>query len=289
MDNTRKPITLAGHYLSMGKAMKALETLDGAASQLMEYPEFWQLRCLTLVQLERFDDAGETGRIGLARYPDDAEILHLLAHVELHRGDLAGAERLLLACLRRSPDSAGHLACYAELLLRGAKFDAAELVLRAAARLSPDHPKVREVQVTHATVRYGGKRAERAARRFVAYAPEVTRGYATLGDIAYRNCDLAEARTHFAHVAYLDPEHPTVQRCLNVTQLESRPMMRPVMLVRRLGLAQVLIVQIISILAPLWAGYDGIATLLALAWALFWAFCAGASMLTRQAMKGQAQ
>lgn len=287
MDNTRKQITLATHYLSIGRPTNALRTLEDGAGQMIEYPEFWRLRCQALYQLERFDDVRETAQEGLARDPGDSDLFHWLSHAERQLGDLAAAERSQLACLEKGPNQPGYLACYAELLLRAAKLDEAEYILNEAARLSPEHPRVREVQVLYASVRYDGKRAQEVARQFIASAPEHPFGHAALGVATYECGEISEAKRHFGAAVELNPEQKSFRSAFHLVQWESRPILLPLAAVRRLGVARVLIIQIISLLIPLWMGYSHTAGLLFIVWVAFWLFITLASIAIQNSSRRQ--
>lgn len=287
MDDTRKQIALAEHYVNIGRPAEALRTLEDGAGQVIASPEFWSLRCRALYQLERFDDVAEAAREGLAREPDDAELFHWLSHAERQLGDLAAAERSQLACLEVSPNQPGYLACYAELLLRGAKLDEARIVLNEAARLSPEHPRVREVQVLDASLRYSGKRARDAAVRFIASAPEHPYGHAALGVATYAAGEIGEARQHFGDAVQLNPEEKAFRSAFHAVRSEARPILLPLAPVRRLGVARVLIIQVISLLIPLWMGHSRTAELLLIAWVAFWLFNAVASVAIQNSARRQ--
>lgn len=124
-----------GGAVTRASLLEELDELGAPASD----PEAWFLRAAALRDLERYADAANAARAGLACDPRHLPLLALLGGAETELGDLARAERTLLWALELAPDDPGLLSRYALLVARAGQLDKARGLLALAARTDPDH------------------------------------------------------------------------------------------------------------------------------------------------------
>lgn len=181
MDAPNNTLTLAEHYVEMDQPQRALDALERSTNAEWERVAFWRIRSQALVNLDRFNDAADAARRGLQIDPHDIPLLALLAQCDTERGNLAAAERSLLAALQLAPDEPVLLCRYALVVARGGQFAKADQLLAEAARLAPEHPVVARTRVSLAYLRGDDRLAERESRALLAESPEDQYGNVMLG------------------------------------------------------------------------------------------------------------
>jgi predicted GNAT family N-acyltransferase len=124
-------LELARRYLEIDRPERALELLTGRQNDLDD-ADYWGLRASALLELDRNAEAVEATRRGLDLEPDSTALLLLNAHAHKGLGDLAAAERSLLAALRLDAEDAVLLAEYALLVARAGQLDKARALLDEA-------------------------------------------------------------------------------------------------------------------------------------------------------------
>jgi tetratricopeptide (TPR) repeat protein len=95
-----------------------------------------------LCNLERYTEAAEAARSGLACDPRHLPLLALLAGAETELGELARAERTILWALQLDSGDPGLLSRYALLVARAGQLQKARGLVALAERTDPDHVEV---------------------------------------------------------------------------------------------------------------------------------------------------
>src|SRR5215210_709887 len=134
-------LALARHYLQIDQPARALEVLERRQNDLHD-PDYWLLRASALVDVDRHDDAITAAARGLDLDPDDGALLRVNAMAQTGVGDVAAAERSLLAALRLDPEDPALLSQYALLVARAGQLEKARRLLEEAERLEPLAPAV---------------------------------------------------------------------------------------------------------------------------------------------------
>jgi tetratricopeptide (TPR) repeat protein len=93
----------------------------------------------------KFGAAGEALVAALRLDPDDAEALIQFGTLQMHRGQVEHAERLLRRAAEVEPANVQTRVRLARALLAQEKADQAMEQLQKAERLQPDHPELAEV------------------------------------------------------------------------------------------------------------------------------------------------
>ena len=99
MDATDRNLALARHYLDIEQPRRALEVLDRREHDVGD-AEYWRLRATALIAVDRYREALDAAARGLDLDPGDVGLLLVSALAHRGVGDLAAAERALLAALR---------------------------------------------------------------------------------------------------------------------------------------------------------------------------------------------
>lgn len=262
MSEQAHAFALAQHYVDVGQPQRALDALRAADERALEDTDFWRLRGWALHDLESFDEASDTAREGLKRDPHSFALLHLLAVTEAELDNLAEAERALLAALELDPENPYLLGTYARLLARGGQLDKAERVAAEAARSSPDDPAVAQLRGLLAFLRGRNRDAERFSEEALAYDPEDAAAHALRGaSIAHR--DLRGARRAYETAIRDDPSDRYIGEAVRQTRIATHPLMWPMLLIHRLGVAGSWVAAMVTIFGLRGLGYDtaaGVAT-----------------------------
>lgn len=225
-------LELARHLLLVDQPQGALDALAGRQLDLDD-PEVWAIRGWALTDLDRDEEAADTARAALARFPDDPDFLRLLAVAEARRDQLADAEDAILAALEIEPDDPDLLVTYADVLTRGVQLDKARAVLDRAAEIAPDSTTVLRVRLNLA---YAGCRDDEAralAAELLAHDPDDYQGHIMLGALDLDRMRLGDARERIGSAARQDPEATRdVAQALRYVQ---SPLMWPMWPLQRFG------------------------------------------------------
>lgn len=228
-----KQVALARHYVDVDQPQRALDLLTDAAVD-PEDPEVWALRSAAFLGLERYAEGAEAARSGLARDPDELELLDLLALNELERGRLADAEKALLAALEVAPAHPALLCHYALACARGGQFRKADGLLAEAARVDPESVDVLQVRAQVAYLAGDERRARREIDALLAADPENRVGHVLRGNLlADRN--VYGAVRHFEEAARLDPSDEEVVRVTRHNRILTHPLQWPIYPIQRFG------------------------------------------------------
>ena len=242
-------LALAEHYVEIGRPERALEALAELGSDGVEDPHAWFVRAHALLELERFADAADAASQGLALDPDRGELLHLLALAEWRRGDLASAERAVLAALDLWPDDPVVLCTYAHLVASAGQLDKAERLVAEAARLAPDDAYVRRTRAELAYLRGRDAEAEREARGALELEPEDPHSVALMGVAAYERGSGRRGARGLRRAAALDPSIDRHVEAARDAATSMHPLLLPLWPVYRFGQGPVWIAGVATLLA----------------------------------------
>lgn len=181
-------------------------------------------RAEALLAVGRLDAAGQILAGVLARQPDSAAALCLLAVLENKRGDHRAMLRAADAAVAAEPGSDwAHRLRSTALRHRGRPQEAREAA-RDAVRAAPDnwacHVVLAESELLDETVD-GVESAYRAASKAVELAPDEPDAHLTLGRVHAAAFDPAYAQACYEQALALDPQHVAARNNLAVEQLRT--------------------------------------------------------------------
>lgn len=177
-------IAQARHWLDVRRPERCLEALSSLEPGRVEVVE---LRTRALLMLERWSDAIDLARRGLAEHPESLNLHLWLAHALDANRDPLAAEHVLAAALRQAPDNVVLLTSFAEQITSTMHFDRADLALLRAAELDPESIDVDLARVQWCWAR-GDKRGARTwLERALEKDPEDVRALQLSGQIALRS------------------------------------------------------------------------------------------------------
>jgi Flp pilus assembly protein TadD len=264
-------VTIARHLLDVGRPQRALEVLEQLPNPDLDDPELWYLRAAALHDLERFAEAGDAARQGLAIDPHGVDLLVVLASAEAERGHLAEAETAMLAALELSPDHPTLLARYGLLVAQAGQLDKAERLVAEAGRLAPESPDVINARSIVAFLRGDDNEAAAHGRALLAQNPESLAGHLVLGSTASAAGRLGDADRHFRTAASLEPsdEYAEIAR---ESGLAVHWLLLPLWPIARFGPAPVWLagVGVIIVLGAL--GYGSAAAIAGVSWLAYCAY-----------------
>lgn len=279
-------LTLARHYLQVGRPDQALEALTRLGEAAAMDAGAWEVRGRALILLGRHEEAVGALERGLALEADDADLLYLLAHAEMRLGRPPEAERHLLDALRLAPSSAALLLAYAELVARGGQFDKARALLQRAEESDPADEGLARVRALLATLEGRDRQAVAETRAWVADSPDdaaahyaVAATLATVGrsDAGYRHA--RQAATLDPRVVEGDEEWFREQR------LMSHWAMVPLRPVQRFGPAVVWGAAVAILLGLRFAGLDAAAAVFAVTYLAFVVYSWTAPPILRRVLR----
>jgi tetratricopeptide (TPR) repeat protein len=234
MDSQAAPLALARHYADIDHHQAALDALQRAPAEDLEDPEYWLIRAEALRGLERYADAVESARRGLAIDPEDIALLDALALGELDQDHFDAAEKALTAALELEPDLPilwGHLAL---TLARAGKVNGAFRMVGKAMELAPDDVGVLRVRAQVAFLAEDPTAAEYVAD-LLERAPEDQTAHVLNGLLIARRKDYVPAARALAEAARLDPSSRDVAHVARETGILAHPLLAPVRPIWRIG------------------------------------------------------
>jgi tetratricopeptide (TPR) repeat protein len=227
-------ITLAWQYLAIAQPDRALATLESAEADVADV-DFWRLRALALIGVERYGEARSAAASGLAIEPDDVQLLSTHADASALLKDFAGAERSLLAALRHDPENEILLADYARLVLNDGQLDKARALVDEASRIDPGSAYV---ATTRAIVAYlSGRDAEAAthAEDVLAEDPEALSPHLMRGLALSQQGRRRDATRHLDTVAASRPADRDLAEAAREARRATHPLLVPLAPVARWG------------------------------------------------------
>ncbi|MEU7029075.1 tetratricopeptide repeat protein [Streptomyces sp. SBR177] len=183
------------------------------------------LQADALYDLGRYAQAAEAAARHLARHPDDASALVLLARCRHRLGDEAEALDLTERALRAEPDSVAGWLMRTHVLLGTGRYEQAEECARRAVALAPHHWATHYTlgTVLDRSVRLERKRAAyEAARTAVSLAPEESDAHFLVGLTAHRLGNHEVAERAYETALRLDPESSEAHNNLSLLHLRRR-------------------------------------------------------------------
>lgn len=167
-DPSRGALELARLHLAQSRPERALEVLGRVDPEGTQY---WLIRAAALHDLERFQEAADAARSGLAS-SQSVGLMLVLASALAEMNRLADAESVILSALALEPHDDQCLTAYARMLAGAGQVAKATAVAEEAVRHAPhDH----HVLCTRAMMQWLNGRdhdAETLLRRVLAEAPE---------------------------------------------------------------------------------------------------------------------
>ncbi|HWT91478.1 MAG TPA: tetratricopeptide repeat protein [Solirubrobacteraceae bacterium] len=260
-------LELARHYLLVDQPQSALDAL--AARQLdLDDPEVWAVRGWALLDLDRHEDAADTAREALGRWPDDVDFLRLLAVAEAQRDRLAEAEDAILAALAVEPDEPDLLATYADVLTRGVQLDEAGAVLDRAAEVAPDSTVVLRLRLNLAYASGHDDEARALAHELLQHDADDYQGHVMLGALDLDKLKLGDARERIGTAVRQDPA--SLRGTTQQLRLLGNPLMWPMWPIQRFGPGPVWVAAVATIFG---LGAAGLGTAQAVAVVVWLVFC----------------
>lgn len=196
----QQAILLAEQYVRWKRGERALEMLkhaspDGAAT--------WLWRANALHVLQRYEDALDAVRCGLALAPENPWLHHAMARSLFQEERFEEAERAILESLRLDPDDAEAHAVHAMILAAMSKPEKAQKVMAHAVELRPELPSVR---LMHTFLTLNGESVHERTRELLQEDPEGAAQHWLHGIALVNIGRLREASNHFAQAVALEPE-----------------------------------------------------------------------------------
>jgi len=202
-----KAIELARHYVLLERGGPALEVLEHASPELAES---WLWRANALHQLQRYEDAIEAARRGIAIDAESSHLWHAIARAELSSGRLPAAKEAIDESLRLIPDDPQALALQAAILTQQGERRAASQVIGRAAALAPEMRAVRAMRAMLTPV--DDEAAVRMSRELLEAEPEGAFEHWWHATNLIRRGRLRDAADHLSRAVALDPDNETFVR-----------------------------------------------------------------------------
>jgi tetratricopeptide (TPR) repeat protein len=234
MDVTEGNLALAHHFLDIDQPRRALDVLEGRQNDLDD-PDYWELRATALIELGRHREAVDAAARGLDLDPDDLGLLLMSALAHKGVGDLAAAERALLAALRLDAQNPALLSQYALLVANAGQLDKARRLLDEAERLDPLAAYVVQARGVIAFLSGDDDAAARHAEAILAENPEEYAAHLLRGSALSQRGWSRAARRHFETAAKLDPADAQVAQIARRSRWATHPLMWPLLPFQRFG------------------------------------------------------
>jgi len=238
MDATDRNLALARHYLDIEQPRRALEVLDGREHDVGD-PEYWRLRATALIAVDGYREAIDAAARGLDLDPSDVGLLLVSALAHRGVGDLAAAERALLAALRIDPEEPALLSQYALLVAHAGQLEKAHRLLDEAERLDPLASHVVHARGVIAYLSGDDDAAARHADTVLVDDPEEPGAHLLRGSVLSERGSARAARRHFETAARLDPGDAEIARVARASRWATHPLLWPLLPIQRFGPAKV--------------------------------------------------
>ena len=258
-DVDARRLELARHYASIGQHERVLETLDGMES--LTGTEGWQLRSEALYHADRYREGREAARRGLELDPEDVGLLDVLALNLIEQGDLAGAERALLAALEEWPQNEVLLCHYAMACAHHGQREKAEQLLERAMQLDPESVDVLRTRAQVAYILGDHRATKRLAGELLAVEPEDRVAHILRGNIQAEDNIYAAVREHERAVR-LDPGDHELAHVVRHNRTLTHWLQWPIYPIQRFGPAKVWGAYIVLLLLALASGQGTVAAVL---------------------------
>jgi predicted Zn-dependent protease len=262
-------LTRAQLLLQANRAEQALEELGRLPTDEAISPIAFELRAVALLRLERWAEAADAARRGLAGGPDPDLLGHLGAALA-QLGEYPQAERALLDGLAIAPQDTRLLCYYASLCLKVHQTDKAAKLLERAAANAPHASLVYAVRIQLAFARGDDKLAKQISEEYLAEYPEAAHAHALHGQSAGNRGQMSEAYISLRQAAANDPTDQDYAKAAITARMYAHPLLLPLRPIYRLGPVRVWLTVVATILVLQGIGASGLAGILGLTW---FAYC----------------
>jgi tetratricopeptide (TPR) repeat protein len=231
----RRELARAEALLAAGRPEEALRELATLPADQATDPAGFALRAAALGTLERWQEAADAARAGLAASGPNPVLLGQLGKARHELGDLPGAERALLDALALAPHDVSLLCAYGSLCMEAGQLDkAAKLVERAVAQ-APGAAVVYATRIRLAYAQGRDREAQRLSRAYVAAYPEDPAAHAALGGMSAVRGQVGPAYAGLRQAAGTAPASSEFAEAALAARIASHPLLLPVRPVLRFG------------------------------------------------------
>jgi tetratricopeptide (TPR) repeat protein len=256
-------LTRAAALLEVGRPQQALAELARLAAGAAEDPRAFRLRVEALIALDRWADAADMARQGLAVDATDAGLLGQFG-LALHAlGDYPGAEHALLDALALDPFDAVLLCRYALLCMSVGQLRKAGRLVAAAALSAPESAVVYATRVQLAFARGRDRAAEGIAAEFVGRYPSLPVALALYGRSTALRGRTVTAYDSFARAVAEDPTDEERARIAETLRVRTHPLLRPLRPLERMGPVGAWLATVVAFVVLRAAGLTPLAVLVA--------------------------
>jgi tetratricopeptide (TPR) repeat protein len=221
--------------LTAGRAEQALAELGRLPAAEAVGPLAMRLRCVALVQLDRWPEVADTARAGLAAGGPDPGLLLWLGRALAEQGHGQAAERALLDGLALAPTDVDLLCAYADVCLAHGQVDKAARLVAMAAAEDPHDPAVYVARVQLAHARGDDREAQRVAREFVGAHPENPAANALLGGTSAARGQIRNAYAGYRRAVAAMPTEQSFAESAIELKIAQHPLMLPLRPLLRFG------------------------------------------------------
>jgi predicted Zn-dependent protease len=240
----RQAFAQAEHWLDVRQPQRALDVLSTAD---VEDPHTWRLRAIAFHHLDEHQRCIASAEAGLQTDPDDTLLLRLMGASHRECGDLAAAERAVLAGLELDPEDPSLLCEYARILMDANQVPKARQVIEHAGQVaSPDDIELLFTRAQLAWIENRRADGLRDVERVLELDPENHYAQAMLGSFKSENTWPSEWTRHMEDAVRADPSDPDLVEAAREARLVSHPAMIPLWPIHRFGWVAVTVAGIVA-------------------------------------------
>jgi tetratricopeptide (TPR) repeat protein len=252
--------------LMANRPQEALTELAGLPTTEAIGADAARLRCVALIELERWSEAAAAAQEGLAAGGPAPDLLRLLGHALQELGQLQAAERAFLDGLALAPNHVDLLCGYARLCIAAGQADKAARLVELAAQQHPHAATVYAARVQVAYAKGDDRLAQRISREFLAEYPENASAHALLGGTSAARGQVGPAYAELRNaVAAAPTEHSYAESAMQL-RVARHPLLWPVRPIMRFGPLKTWIVAVVLIFGLRAIGLPALSAVAAIAW-----------------------
>lgn len=241
MNEATDYLLAAYHYLEQHEPERALALLDGVARPDLEDENFWFLYGQAFYDLARYREAADMAQAGLVRAPDSTMLLYLACNCQAALGDLAAAERAILAALKLMPEDAGLLCRYAILVAQAGQLEKASRLLAEAERSAPTHPHLTQARMIISYLSGDNAHTIETGKRMLREDPDNMFGHYMLASSLIGQGRVKEADKHLRQVAGDNADDPHIAEALHELRVAQHWLLWPMRLLARFEYANIIV------------------------------------------------
>lgn len=264
---------------------QALAELGRLPAESTGSAEAFYLRATALLELERWVDAADAARRGLAAGGPNPTLLGQLGTALRELGDYPMAERALLDALALAPSDAYLLCRYAQLCLGAGQVDKAAKLLARAMEQDPHAPIVYATRVQLAYGRGDDREAERISSEFLGAYPDHPMALALRGFTSAQRGRVGESYESFRQAAAARPADPDYAEAAWEVRVYAHPLLRPLRPLYRLGTVKSWLLAVGIMLGLRAVGLRPLAALFGLFWLAYCVYSWLAPPLVRRMVR----